>query len=158
MAIRNIRVAGDEVLRKQCKEVKDMTGRTKGLIKDMFDTMYEANGVGLAAPQVGVLKQIVVIDCNDEPYVLINPRILETQGEQTGDEACLSVPGKVGIVTRPDYVKVQAFNEKMEPYELEGTGLLARAICHECDHLFGRLYIDMIEGELRDVTANTEEE
>ena len=158
MAIRNIRIIGDEVLRKQCKEVTEMTSRIKGLIHDMFDTMYEANGVGLAAPQVGILKQIVVIDCGDAPYVLINPKIIETAGEQTGDEGCLSVPGKVGVVTRPDYVKVQALDENMKPYELEGTGLLARAICHECDHLFGKLYVDMVEGEIREVQEEEEEE
>lgn len=157
MATRNIRVMGDDVLRKESKEVKEMTARTKGLIKDMFDTMYEANGVGLAAPQVGILKQIVVIDCGDAPYVLINPRILETSGVQTGDEACLSVPGKVGVVSRPDYVKVQALDSNMQPYELEGTELLARAICHECDHLFGKLYVDLVEGELREVEADEEE-
>lgn len=157
MATRNIRVMGDDVLRKESKEVKEMTARTKGLIKDMFDTMYEANGVGLAAPQVGILKQIVVIDCGDAPYVLINPKILETSGVQTGDEACLSVPGKVGVVSRPDYVKVQAFDINMQPYELEGTELLARAICHECDHLYGKLYVDMVEGELREVEADEEE-
>lgn len=157
MAVRNIRILGDEVLRKQCKEITEMTGRTKALINDMFDTMYEENGVGLAAPQVGILKKIVVIDCNDDPYVLINPQIIETSGEQTGDEACLSVPGKVGVVTRPDYVKVQALDRNLQPFELEGTGLLARAICHECDHLLGKLFVDMVEGEIREVEIDEEE-
>ncbi len=119
MALRSIRVMGDEVLTKKCKEVTEMTPRTKMLIEDMLDTMYEANGVGLAAPQVGILKRIVVIDVTgDEPYVLINPKIVETDGEQTGPEGCLSVPGKSGQVTRPNYVKVQALNAYMQPFEL----------------------------------------
>lgn len=159
MAIRNIREIGDEVLLKSCKEVKEMTERTRELIADMFETMYEANGVGLAAPQVGILKRIVVIDTTGEdPHVLINPRILETSGEQTGHEGCLSVPGKTGIVTRPDYVKAVALREDMQPYEIEGTGLLARAICHELDHLEGKLYVDRVEGELMDVDSLEEEE
>ena len=152
MAIRNIRVIGDEVLQKTCKEVKEMTPRTRQLIDDMFDTMYEANGVGLAASQVGILMRIVVIDTTgDDPYVLINPRILETSGEQSGQEGCLSVPGKTGVVLRPNYVKVRAYNEEMEPFELEGTELLARAICHEVEHLDGHLYVERVEGELMDV-------
>ncbi len=159
MAIRNIREIGDEVLLKKCKEVKEMTPRIRELIDDMIDTMYDAYGVGLAAPQVGILKRIVVIDVmGDDPHVLINPRIVETSGEQTGNEACLSVPGKSGIVTRPNYAKVAALNENMEPYELEGTELLARAICHELDHLDGQLYVDRVEGELTDVSDWEEEE
>ena len=127
-----------------------MTPRIKELIQDMFDTMYEAYGVGLAGPQVGMLKQIVVIDTTGEdPYVLINPEILETSGSQTGDEGCLSVPGMSGTVTRPNYVKVKALDENMEEYILEGEELLARAICHEVDHLHGRLYTELVEGELR---------
>lgn len=149
MALRKVRVMGDEVLRKKCKEVKQVNERTKILINDMFDTMYEENGVGLAAPQVGVLKRIVVIDIGDEPLVFINPVIVETSGEQTGDEGCLSLPGKSGTVTRPNYVKVRAFDEEMNEFELEGTELLARAICHECDHLDGVLYVDKVEGELK---------
>ena len=149
MALRKVRVMGDDVLRKKCKEVKEVNERTKVLIDDMFDTMYEENGVGLAAPQVGILKRIVVIDIGDEPLVFINPVILETSGEQTGDEGCLSLPGKSGTVTRPNYVKVRAFDEEMNEFELEGTELLARAICHECDHLDGILYVDKVEGELK---------
>ena len=153
MAIINIREIGDDVLTKKCKEVKEMTPRIRELIDDMFDTMYEAYGVGLAAPQVGILKRIVVIDVTGEdPYVLINPRIVEVSGEQTGSEACLSVPGKTGIVTRPNYVKAVALNENMESYEIEGTELLARAICHELDHLDGQLYVDKVEGELMDAS------
>ncbi len=159
MAIRQVRVMGDEILTKNCKPVKEMTPRIRELIDDMFDTMYQENGVGLAAPQVGVLRRIVVIDVDDgNEYVLINPEILQTEGEQTGYEGCLSVPGKTGVVTRPNYVKVRALNEDMEPYELEGEGLLARAICHECDHLDGRLYVSLVQGELEDVDAPDEEE
>lgn len=158
MAIRQIRTIGDEILRKQCKPVKEMTPRTAELIEDMFETMYEANGVGLAAPQVGILRQLVVIDVDDgNQYVLINPEILETEGSQTGSEGCLSVPGKSGTVTRPMHVKVKALNEKLEPYELEGDGLLARAICHEIAHLRGELYVDIVEGELVEVGADEEE-
>ena len=158
MAIRQIRTIGDEILRKQCKPVKEMTPRTAELIEDMFETMYEANGVGLAAPQVGILRQLVVIDVDDgNQYVLINPEILETEGSQTGSEGCLSVPGKSGTVTRPMHVKVKAQTEQLEPYELEGDGLLARAICHEIAHLRGELYVDIVEGELVDVGADEEE-
>lgn len=159
MALRNIREIGDEVLTKQCKEVKEMTPRIKMLIEDMLDTMYEANGVGLAAPQVGILKRIVVIDVTgDEPYILINPKILETQGEQVGQEGCLSVPGKSGQVTRPNYVKAEALDINMEPFILEGTELLARAICHELDHLDGHLYVEKVEGELQQVNYGELEE
>lgn len=153
MAIRNIREIGEEVLNKKCREVTEMTPRIKELIEDMLETMYEANGVGLAAPQVGVLKRIVVIDTTgDDPHILINPRIVESSGEQTGSEGCLSVPGKCGIVTRPNYVKAVALDVNMKEYELEGTELLARAICHELDHLDGHLYVEKAEGPLQDVT------
>ena len=152
MAIRKIREMGDEVLEKRCKEVTSMTLRTKVLINDMLDTMYEAMGVGLAASQVGVLKRIVVIDVGEGPIVMINPEILETIGEQTGEEGCLSVPGKSGRVTRPNYVKVRALNEDMEEVIYEGEELLARAFCHEIDHLDGHLYVEKVEGELCDVT------
>ena len=152
MAIRNIREYGDEVLKKTCKEVKEMTPRTKELIEDMLETMYDANGVGLAAPQVGILKRIVVIDTTGvDPYILINPRIVESSGEQTGQEGCLSVPGKFGIVTRPNYVKAVALDVNM-------TELLARAICHELDHLDGHLYVEKAEGPLQDMTYEDEEE
>ncbi len=149
MAIRNIRIRGDEVLRKKCREVTEMTPRLRELVDDMLDTMYEADGVGLAAPQVGILKRIVVIDVGDGGMVFINPEILESSGEQTGDEGCLSVPGKCGTVTRPNYVRVKAFDENMEPFEMEGDELFARAVCHECDHLEGILYTDKVIGELR---------
>ena len=129
-----------------------MTPKIGELIEDMLDTMYEANGVGLAAPQVGILKRIVVIDVGEGPIVMINPVILETSGEQTGDEGCLSIPGKAGQVTRPNYVKARAYDENMEEYEIEGTELLARAICHETDHLDGHLYVEKVEGGLHDVS------
>lgn len=158
MGIRKIREIGDEVLTKECKEVTKMSLRTKILIGDMLDTMYEAMGVGLAAPQVGVLKRIVVIDVGEGPIILINPEILETSGEQTGEEGCLSVPGKSGVVTRPDYVKVKALNEDMEEIELEGEGLLARAFCHEIDHLDGHMYTELVEGELHQVSYDEDEE
>ncbi len=152
MAIRNIRIMGDPILEKVCKEVKEVTPRTQELIDDMLETMYDANGVGLAAPQVGILKRIVVIDVTGEdPIVLINPRILETSGEQTGGEGCLSLPGKSGTVTRPNYVKVRAYDRNMKPFEMEGTELLARAFCHEIDHLDGHMYGEKVEGELTDV-------
>ena len=156
MALRTIRVQGDPVLEKICKPVKELTPRTRELIEDMLDTMYEANGVGLAAPQVGILKRIVVIDIGDGPLVLVNPEILMTSGEQTGEEGCLSVPGKAGMVTRPSHVKVRALNEKMEEFVLEADDFLARAICHECDHLHGHLYVELVEGPLEDVTAEEE--
>ena len=157
MAIRKIRELGDEVLTKPCKEVTKMTLRTKILINDMLDTMYEAMGVGLAAPQVGILKRIVTIDIGEGPIVLINPEILETSGEQTGEEGCLSVPGKAGLVTRPNYVKVKALNEDMEEIGLEGEERLARAFCHEIDHLDGKMYVDLVEGGLHDVEPYEEE-
>ena len=136
-----------------------MTPKIQELIDDMFDTMYDAYGVGLAGPQVGMLKQIVVIDTTgDDPHVLINPEILETSGSQTGDEGCLSVPGMSGTVTRPNYVKVKALNENMEEFILEGEELLARAICHEVDHLHGRLYTELVEGELRRTSYEEDDE
>ena len=149
MAIRNIREIGDPVLNKTCKPVTEVTERIAELIEDMFETMYDADGVGLAAPQVGILKRIVVIDVTGEdPILLINPVIIETSGEQTGNEGCLSVPGKTGVVTRPNYVKVRAYDEEMKPFENEGTELLARAFCHEIEHLDGHLYVEKVEGEL----------
>lgn len=149
MAIRQIRVMGDEVLNKRAKEVKEMTPRIKELINDMIDTMRDANGVGLAAPQVGILKRIAVIEVEEgKVFVFINPNITETKGEQIGYEGCLSVPGKTGVVKRPDIVKVEALDENMQPYTIEAQGLFARAICHECAHLDGELYVNLVDGEL----------
>ena len=156
MALRQIRIMGDEKLEKVCRPVTEMTPRTRELIGDMLDTMYDANGGGLAAPQVGILKRIVVIDVGEGPIVMVNPEILETSGEQTGQEGCLSLPGQAGIVTRPNYVKVKAFDVNMQEYVLEGTELLARAICHECDHLDGIMYVRHVEGNLFDVSDEEE--
>lgn len=153
MALRTIREYGDDVLAKKCKDVKEITPRIQELVADMLETMYEANGVGLAAPQVGILKRVVVIDCSpegDQPIVMINPEILETSGEQTGYEGCLSLPGKSGVVTRPNYVKAKAVDLEGNEYIIEGEELLARAICHELDHLDGHMYVEKVEGDLVD--------
>ena len=164
MALRQIREYGDEVLAKECREVKEITPRVKELVADMLDTMYEANGVGLAAPQVGVLKRIVVIDVSpeaDQPIVMINPVIIEKDGEQTGYEGCLSLPGKSGIVTRPNHVIARAMDLDGNEYEIEGEELLARAICHELDHLDGHMYVEKVEGDLvdnEDLVAQQEQE
>ena len=157
MALRTIRVQGDSVLTKKSRTVDKMTPRIGELITDMLDTMYDAMGVGLAAPQVGILKRIVVIDVGEGPIVLINPEILETSGEQTGDEGCLSVPGMAGQVTRPNYMKVKALDVNMNEQIYEGEGLLARAFCHEIDHLDGKMYTELVEGELHKVTYDEED-
>ncbi|MBR6359725.1 MAG: peptide deformylase [Lachnospiraceae bacterium] len=161
MAIRNIRIMGDPVLAKECKKVTQMTERTQILIGDMLDTMYDAQGVGLAAPQVGILKSICVVDITEDrsgQYVLINPEIIEADGSQTGEEGCLSLPGKQGTVTRPQHVVVKALNEKMEEVTIEADGLLARAFCHEIDHLHGHMYVEKVEGELKDTERAQEDE
>ena len=158
MALRKIRTEGDPVLNKISRPVKEMTSRNLDLISDMLETMYDACGVGLAAPQVGVLKRIVVIDVGEGPIVLINPEIIETAGEQTGEEGCLSVPGMSGQVTRPNYVKVKALNIHMEEQIYEGEELLARAFCHELDHLDGHMYTELVKGELHKVTYDDDEE
>jgi len=181
-----MREIGDAILHKRSKELKKISRRDLYLIEDMLDTMYDREGVGLAAPQIGVLKRIVVIHggindlntCPEEtkeavegeegegveeladvgPIILINPVITKEEGSQTGEEACLSVPGKWGLVTRPEKITVKAVDANMEEFELEGEGLLARAICHEIDHLDGKLYVDLVEGELRDADDRDEEE
>lgn len=158
MALRNIRINDDPMLRKKCREIPAVDDRIKELAQDMLETMYDADGVGLAAPQVGILKRLVVIDVGDGPIVMINPEILETEGSQTGREGCLSVPGKAGIVTRPMRVKAKAYDLDMKEFEVEGEELLARAICHELAHLDGDLYIDHVEGRLMDVTEEEDEE
>ena len=158
MATRKIRLDGDDVLRKVCKPI-EMTPRLQTLIDDMYETMYEANGVGLAAPQVGILKRIVVIDIGDDnAYTLINPKIIEADGEQTGEEGCLSLPGLQGTVTRPNHVICEAYDEDMQLRQIEGEGLLARAICHELDHLDGILYKDKVEDGLYKVEPVEPEE
>lgn len=154
MALRNIREIGDDILSKRSKEVKEMTPKTRQLIGDMLETMYTAEGVGLAAPQVGILKRIAVVDITEEqndPIVLINPSVIYEEGEQRGSEGCLSVPGKAGIVTRPNFVRVRALDLDMNEVEYEGEELLARALVHEIDHLDGKLYVDLVEGDLVDV-------
>ena len=162
MALREIRELGDPILEKACREVKEVTPRIRELITDMLETMYEANGVGLAAPQVGVLRRICVVDVGDEnihdgePFILINPVIIEQSGSQTGEEGCLSLPGKAGKVTRPEKVKIRAFDENMEEYETEAEGLLARAFCHELDHLDGHMYTEIVEGPIHDVEHEEE--
>ena len=158
MALRNIRINDDPILRKKCKAVTEVTDKIRELVEDMIDTMYEAEGVGLAAPQVGILKRIVVIDVGEGPVIMINPEILETSGSQTGQEGCLSFPGKAGIVTRPNYVKAKAYDLDMNEYIVEGEELMARAICHELDHLDGGLYIDHVEGRLMETVADDDEE
>lgn len=161
MALRTIRILGDEILTKQCRAVKEVTPRIKTLIEDMLETMYSAEGVGLAAPQVGVLKQIAVVDVSeegDQPIILINPEIVELDGEQSGQEGCLSVPGKVGIVKRANYAKVKAFNENMEEITVEGEALLARALQHEIDHLSGVMYVSKTESGLMDTRQAASEE
>ena len=158
MALRTIRVEGDSVLTKKSRPVDKMTPRLQELIDDMLETMYEAMGVGLAAPQVGILRRIVVIEVGDGPIVLINPEIIASSGEQTGEEGCLSVPGMAGTVTRPDFVRVKAMDENMEELIYEGEGLLARAFCHEIDHLDGHMYTELVEGDLHKVTYEEDEE
>ena len=152
MALRQIREIGDPCLKKVCKTVSVMSDRTLELINDLLDTMYDADGVGLAAPQVGILKRIAVIDAGedyqDKPLVLINPEVIEVSGEQTDYEGCLSVPGKVGLVTRPDHAKVRAYNIDMKEFTVEGDGLLARALLHEIEHLDGHMYVEKVDGPL----------
>ena len=145
MALRNIRKFGDDVLRKRCREVEEIDGRLLTLIEDMKETMYDADGVGLAAPQVGVLKRLFVIDIGEGPLVFINPEIIETSGSQTDEEGCLSLPGETQEVMRPNYVRARALNEKGEQFEIEAEELLARAILHEYDHLNGTLFIDRVK-------------
>ena len=155
MALRNIREMGDPVLEKKAKVIKEVTPRIRSLAEDMLETMYDAGGVGLAAPQVGILKRLVVIDVTEEqnePYTMLNPEIIEADGEQTGYEGCLSVPGKVGEVTRPNRVVVRYSDLDMNEWEMEAEEFLARAICHELDHLDGHLYVEKVSGDLLDAS------
>lgn len=156
MALRNIRVMGDTILNARAKEITEVTDRIRTLAEDMLDTMYDADGVGLAGPQIGILKRIIVLDVSpeaNEPWVLLNPEIIEAEGEQTDFEGCLSVPGKRGTVTRPLRVKVKAKNLMFEDVEIDAENLFARALCHEIDHLDGHLYVEKVEGDLLDVNA-----
>lgn len=148
MALRNIVQEPNETLRKKCRKVEQITDRILQLLDDMKETLAKADGVGLAAPQVGVLRRVVVIDIGEGPMELINPEILESSGEQTGEEGCLSVAGRWGVVTRPNYVKVKAMDRQGKERIYEGGGLLARAFCHEIDHLDGRLFIDIMKEEI----------
>lgn len=145
MAIRKIKKFGDEVLNKKCRPVEEINQRIITLLDDMFDTMYDADGVGLAAPQVGILRRVVTIDVGEGPIELINPEIIASEGEQTGSEGCLSYPGKYGQVTRPNKVTVRAQNRRGKWFEMTGEGLLARAFCHEIDHLDGHLFRELVE-------------
>lgn len=148
MAIRNIRTIGDDILRKKCRRVDEINDRIVTLIKDMQETMYAADGVGLAAPQVGILKRIVVVDIGEGIVNLINPEILDGEGEYLDEEGCLSIPGEQGVVLRPEKIKVKALNENGEEIIFEAKDLFARAICHELDHLDGVLFVDkVIESE-----------
>lgn len=153
MGVMKICRLGEDVLRKKAHPVKEITKRTVALLKDMAETMYAADGCGLAAPQVGILRRVVVIDVGDGLVELINPEILEMSGSQQGPEGCLSVPGKHGLVERPDYVKVRALDRKGREFEFEAEGFFARAVCHELDHLDGILYVDHVIGELQDNEA-----
>ncbi len=157
MAIRTIRVLGDEILTKKCREITAVTPRIRELATDMLDTMYEANGVGLAGPQVGILKRIVVIDVGEGPMVLINPVILSSDGEQIGEEGCLSYPGIAGTVKRPNHVIAKAYDLDMKEYTIEGEGLLARCICHELDHLDGHMYVELAGDTIHDTNYDVEE-
>ena len=148
MAIRNIVKLGDDCLRKVCKPQEKFDLRLWLLLKDMADTMYKAEGVGLAAPQVGILRRVVVIDVGDGLVELINPEIISREGSQCGREGCLSLPGRQGIVTRPKKVTVRAQDRKGNEFQLEAEGFFARAVCHELDHLDGRVYIDVMDREL----------
>lgn len=150
MAIRIIREDGDEVLRKRSKTVEGLSPKISELIDDMLDTMYFANGVGLAAPQIGILKRIVTIDVGDGPVVLINPEIIDSEGEDIDEEGCLSIPGKFGEVSRPYKLRVKAKDRDFNDIELEASELFARAICHEIDHLDGILFKDKVIGELHE--------
>jgi peptide deformylase len=155
MALRNIVQEPNETLRKKCRKVEKITERILQLLDDMKETLAKADGVGLAAPQVGVLRRVVIIDVGEGPIELINPEILEAAGEQTGEEGCLSVAGRWGVVTRPNYVKVKAMDRQGKERIYEGEGLLARAFCHEIDHLDGRLFIDIMKEE---ITEDADEE
>lgn len=145
MALRNIVKTGDDVLRKKCREVTVFDDKLWVLLDDMYETMQAANGVGLAAPQVGILRRVAVIDVGDGPIELINPVVTSVKGKQREVEGCLSFPGQWGIVTRPAKVKVTAMNRYGKEFKVEGTELLARALCHEIDHLNGSVFVDLVE-------------
>lgn len=162
MAIRNIVTVGDPVLGKVCRKVLRFDDRLHVLLDDMADTLYEANGVGLAAPQVGVMRRVVIVDAGEELLELVNPELIHVEGEQTGMEGCLSVPGKYGIVTRPMKATVRAQDRFGDWFEVEGEELIARCFCHELDHLDGHLYTEKAEKmltpeEVQELIAQEEE-
>lgn len=155
MAIRNIVTQGDDILSKRCREVTQIDDHIRMILDDMLETLRQEQGVGIAAPQVGILRRMFIVDLDDEVYELINPEFVEQKGSQYCEEACLSVPGLAGKVRRPQYVKIKGLDRFGSPVEYEGEGLLAIAFCHEYDHLDGILYIDKAE-EIRDVDAEVE--
>ncbi len=157
MALRNIVTEGDDVLRKRAREVTEVNDRVREITEDMVQTMRAESGLGLAAPQVGVLRRIIVVEVAGQLYQLINPEIIETEGEQFEEEGCLSVPGLVGRVRRPQYVRIKGLSPQGDPVEYEGEGLLAVAFCHECDHLDGVLYTDKAE-QVHSASEDDEEE
>ncbi|SRR5690554_4026438 len=157
MALRRIRLEGDPILRKKSRPIDEINDRIQVLLDDMVETMRDAEGVGLAAPQVGVLRRAVVIDVGEGPIKIINPEIIDEEGTKIDIEGCLSVPNKAGKVERPERVKIKYLNEDGEEVILEGEGLLAKAICHEIDHLDGILYTDKVI-EYVDLTAEEDEE
>ena len=158
MAIRRIVEIGDDKLRKQAKRVEKFDLRLKMLLKDMADTMYKAQGVGLAAPQVGILRRVVVVDVGEGLLELVNPEIIGSEGSECGPEGCLSIPGRSGMVVRPSKVTVRAQDAKGEVFEVAGEGYAARAFCHEIDHLNGVLYVDKMEREIFPEEEDEEDE
>ena len=157
MGLRKILTDAEPALHKVCRPVEKFDHRLHKLLDDMRQTLAEANGVGLAAPQVGILRRVVIVDTGEEILELVNPELLETDGEQVGAEGCLSVPGKYGLVKRPYYAKVRAQDRNGEWYEIEGEELLARCIMHETDHLDGQMYVDIMSREIFDDEEETEE-
>ena len=145
MGLRKIMTVKEPCLHKVCRPVEKFDGKLHRLLDDMKETLAEANGVGLAAPQVGILRRVVVVDTGEEMLELVNPELLETSGEQVGSEGCLSVPGKYGIVKRPNYSKVRAYDRDGNEFEVEGEELMARCFCHELDHLDGIVYTEIME-------------
>lgn len=156
MALRNVVCRGDEILAKKAKEVKEINARILEMLDDMRETMLENNGVGIAAPQVGILKQMFIVEVDDTLIELINPQILETKGKQVDEEGCLSVPGFIGKVERPQHVKISGLNRKGETVVYEESDLIARALCHESDHLQGILFIDKAF-DIREIEVGVEQ-
>ena len=154
MGLRKIMTVKEPCLHKVCRPVEKFDSKLHRLLDDMKETLAEANGVGLAAPQVGILRRVVVVDTGEEMLELVNPELLETSGEQIGSEGCLSVPGKYGIVKRPNYAKVRAYDRDGNEFEVEGEELMARCFCHELDHLDGIVYTEIMERYLTEEEMN----